>query len=187
MLKSKKKKKDFFFFRSPSGNRDARDFQTPSTVFPSNVLTKHLPVAPVAIGTAIHDVRSCIMMSPDTSYTQASFRLLVWKQLITNTSIGKRILILADKEYKRNIAILVEIAIIIAFGLVDCPQQVRGQTSWLSVFCGVAYIILPSLIARFMGPTWGPSGADRAQVVPMLAPWISLSGLLCDTGQVLCF
>ena len=26
------------------------------------------------------------------------------------------------------------------------------------------------LMARFMGPTWGPSGADRAQVGPMLAP-----------------
>ena len=28
-----------------------------------------------------------------------------------------------------------------------------------------------SLIAWFMGPTWGPSGADRTQVGPMLAPW----------------
>ena len=27
-----------------------------------------------------------------------------------------------------------------------------------------------TLIARFMGPTWGPSGADRTQVGPMLAP-----------------
>ena len=26
-----------------------------------------------------------------------------------------------------------------------------------------------SLIARFMGPTWGPTGADRTQVGPMLA------------------
>ena len=33
-----------------------------------------------------------------------------------------------------------------------------------------------SLIARFMGPTWGPSGADRAQVGPMSAPWTLLSG-----------
>ena len=32
------------------------------------------------------------------------------------------------------------------------------------------------LIARFMGPTWGPSGADRTQVGPMLAPWTLLSG-----------
>ena len=31
----------------------------------------------------------------------------------------------------------------------------------------------PSLIARFMGPTWGPSGANRAQMGPMLAPWTS--------------
>ena len=32
------------------------------------------------------------------------------------------------------------------------------------------------LIARFMGPTWGPSGAERTQVGPMVAPWTLLSG-----------
>ena len=37
---------------------------------------------------------------------------------------------------------------------------------------------LASRIARFMGPTWGPSGADRTEVGPMLAPWTLLSGLL---------
>ena len=34
-----------------------------------------------------------------------------------------------------------------------------------------------SLITRFMGPTWGPAGADRAQVGPKWAPWTLLSGL----------
>ena len=33
------------------------------------------------------------------------------------------------------------------------------------------------LIARFMGQTWGPSGTDRTQVGPMLAPWTLLSRL----------
>ena len=33
-----------------------------------------------------------------------------------------------------------------------------------------------TLIARFMGPTWGPSGAGRTQVGPMLVPWTLLSG-----------
>ena len=33
-----------------------------------------------------------------------------------------------------------------------------------------------ALIARFMGPTWGPSGADRTQVGPMLAKWMLVSG-----------
>ena len=33
----------------------------------------------------------------------------------------------------------------------------------------------PSLIGRFMGLTWDPSGADRTQVGPMLAPWTLLS------------
>ena len=35
-----------------------------------------------------------------------------------------------------------------------------------------------SLIARFMGPTWGPPGADRTQVGPMWVPWKLLSGLV---------
>ena len=35
----------------------------------------------------------------------------------------------------------------------------------------------PSVIARLMGPAWGPSGADRTQVGPMLAPWTLLSGI----------
>ena len=34
-----------------------------------------------------------------------------------------------------------------------------------------------SLIARFVGQTWGPSGADRTQVGPMLALWTLNLGL----------
>ena len=34
-----------------------------------------------------------------------------------------------------------------------------------------------------MGPTWGPSGADRTQVGPILAPWTLLSGIYC-TRQI---
>ena len=37
-----------------------------------------------------------------------------------------------------------------------------------------------SLIARFMGPTWCPSGADRTDVGPMLAPWNLLSGICME-------
>ena len=33
------------------------------------------------------------------------------------------------------------------------------------------------LIARLMRPAWGPSGADRTQVGPMLVPWTLLSGM----------
>ena len=39
-----------------------------------------------------------------------------------------------------------------------------------------------TLIARFMWPTWGPSGADRTQVGPMLAPWTLLSGQCVGNG-----
>ena len=41
-----------------------------------------------------------------------------------------------------------------------------------------------SLIARFMGPKWGPSGADRTQVGPMLAPWTLLSGMDCRNQDI---
>ena len=48
-----------------------------------------------------------------------------------------------------------------------------------------------TLIASFMGSTWGPSGADRTQVDPMLAPWTLPSGYLairkkktCDTIRI---
>ena len=35
---------------------------------------------------------------------------------------------------------------------------------------------LLTLIARFLGPAWGPSGADRTQVGPMLAQLTLLYG-----------
>ena len=44
-----------------------------------------------------------------------------------------------------------------------------------------------SLIARFMGPAWGPSGAYRIQVGPMLAPWTLLSGVFCSPGHIASF
>ena len=42
-----------------------------------------------------------------------------------------------------------------------------------------------TLIARFMGPTWGPSWANRTQVGPMLAPWTLLSGYFCYENHFL--
>ena len=39
------------------------------------------------------------------------------------------------------------------------------------IFC------ITSLTARFMGPIWGPAGADRTQVGSMLAPWTLPSGM----------
>ena len=54
--------------------------------------------------------------------------------------------------------------------IVTCTPVMRSIWSLI--------LSLPSLIARFIGPTWGPSGADRTQVGPMLTPWTLLSGLL---------
>ena len=49
------------------------------------------------------------------------------------------------------------------------------------VFVGVISILYPwkpSLIAKFMGPTWVPHGSDRAQVGSMLATWALLFGVM---------
>ena len=46
-------------------------------------------------------------------------------------------------------------------------------------------MLIPTLIARFMGPTRGPSGADRTQVGPMLGPWTLLSGNTCKDEFIL--
>ena len=40
--------------------------------------------------------------------------------------------------------------------------------------------VMTPLIARFMGPTWGPSGTDRTQVGTVLATWT----LLCGTEKM---
>ena len=47
--------------------------------------------------------------------------------------------------------------------------QIKLPTFWLR-----------SLIARFMWPTWGPSGADRIQVGPILGIWTLLSVVFSD-------
>ena len=43
------------------------------------------------------------------------------------------------------------------------------QCTWLR-------LSMAALITSFMWSIWGPSGADRIQVGPMLAPWTLLSG-----------
>ena len=41
-----------------------------------------------------------------------------------------------------------------------------------------------AVIARSMGQTWGPSGAGRTQVGPMLAPWTLLSGYVSTSCSI---
>ena len=69
-----------------------------------------------------------------------------------------------------------------------CVSHVKLTFRWTQGHCtaianefayeiSFQYLPIYSLRARFMGPTWGPTGADRTQVCPMLAPWTLLSGL----------
>ena len=67
-----------------------------------------------------------------------------------------------------------------------------GCLLWVWILTFILLLSLQSLIARFMGPTWGPSGADRTQVGPMLAPWTLVSEVIswwnwpCYNGVQLC-
>ena len=56
-------------------------------------------------------------------------------------------------------------------------QSMTKGSSHGSSLLWITLLVAMSLIARFMGPTWGPSGANRTQVGPMLAPWTWLSGV----------
>ena len=64
----------------------------------------------------------------------------------------------------------------------------KESIAWCSVILayGLSLMwVMSTMIARFMGPTWGPSGADRTQVGPMLAPWTLLSGYGSSKPQCL--
>ena len=63
-------------------------------------------------------------------------------------------------------------------GLTPCETLLPHKKPVYSIRSG-DYAIFPpqpAMIARFLGPTWGPSGTDRTQVGPMLAPCTLLSG-----------
>ena len=52
-----------------------------------------------------------------------------------------------------------------------------GILSWTATSIRVSMgASISTQIARFMGPTWDPYGADRTQVGPILAPWTLLFG-----------
>ena len=52
-----------------------------------------------------------------------------------------------------------------------------GATNDKKISIMVMSMLSVSLIARFMGPTWGPPGSCRPQMGPMLAPRTLLSGI----------
>ena len=69
--------------------------------------------------------------------------------------------------------------------LLHQPLEVVFQNTCFPVHClcmKYSHGFIIPLIVRFMGSTWGPSGADRTQVGPMLATWTLFYGytLLCN-------
>ena len=68
------------------------------------------------------------------------------------------------------------VTILKSYLFIYAPQLMPRKRDWQGIRTLMTNYI-QSLIARFMGPTWGHYGADRTQVGPMLAPWMLLSGL----------
>ena len=78
----------------------------------------------------------------------------------------------------------------------ECVRTlITGRDRWLhsTVPVGCNNFFLPlipatrtsvhTLIARFMGPAWGPSGTDRTHVGPMLVQWTCWPNDLCYLGS----
>ena len=74
-------------------------------------------------------------------------------------------------------------ALIWRYSMARITRPTTGIHKYFYVKSFYSLQTLLTLIARFMGPTWGPPGADRTQVVPMLAPWTLLSGYWSDFFQ----
>ena len=67
---------------------------------------------------------------------------------------------------------------------VDCTSKLAQMWSSLVSNNREYRFRTTNLIARFMRTRWDPSGADRTQVGPMLAPWILLSGPVFTAQRV---
>ena len=56
-----------------------------------------------------------------------------------------------------------------------CILNANAEKRYIGSLC--------TLIARFIGPTWGSSGADRTRVGHMWATWTLLSGYWCSLDR----
>ena len=68
-----------------------------------------------------------------------------------------------------------------AMHLIQCDAIImQSDYSKIIMINTYSFPMRGTQIARFMGPTWGPPGSCRPQMVPMLAPWTLLSGKVRD-------
>ena len=79
----------------------------------------------------------------------------------------------------RHPTVVVRATVLVAYHVVKYLHSHEARTS----ICARSANEMQSLIGRFMGPTWGPSGADRSQVGPMGAQWTLLSGMTWTEHQ----
>ena len=94
-------------------------------------------------------------------------------------------LLLRSANYRQHFAIVLWIYLIRRWNILSTSASIMhcspSQARYVCMLCicweHMTGRCEESLTTRFMGPTWGPHGVDRTQVVPMLAPWTLLSGI----------
>ena len=67
-----------------------------------------------------------------------------------------------------------------------CHRWLPWMLSWQKPEVPLVFCDKGSLIAMLLGPTWGPSGADRTQLDPMLTPWTLLAGMSLGEFEAWC-
>ena len=93
-----------------------------------------------------------------------------WRCCIPSATVYRTLLFLV-LSVSLPILLIINIFVMVITGITDMFVMVITGITDMFMFMATP------LIARFMGPIWGPPGADRTKVGPMLAPWTLLSEL----------
>ena len=110
-------------------------------------------------------VPHCIMGSPDQWEFLPFFRPK-WQTRRTVLTAGKCLQLGLCR------GTLKESSMLLSCYSIDVSYQAGGgsRANWIKM------TQKQSQIAKFMGPTWGPTGSSRPQMGPMLTPWTLLLG-----------
>ena len=136
-----------------------------------------------------HCQRTAFHRSSAYQVTQNSLQFVLWYVAFCSVS-NYTYPLLIQQLHHFIVACLYTVCVYTSEQMVNtAPNKKRTASykAWNNIKLGDRLPYMRSLITRFMGPTWGPSGADRTQMGPTLAPWTLLSGVLrCNPVSCCC-
>ena len=117
----------------------------------------------------------CQHLNLITQLAQSSHFLGVWHLSVLPISL--KVILLSFHTFIWSIQLLLwcQAATMKGMGKISQKSNENYNTAENKSWNKTMHIFMTPLIARFMRPTWDPSGADRTQVGPMFAPWTLLS------------